>query len=101
MISEKVLREFLSGHCIKNSDMRTKLDDYVRKCALVYDFNFPKQSCQLLRQADSINSITNIFLRAFPSSNLHTNSQIQTVKSRTLSYIDRCIEDVKPQKEEK
>lgn len=101
MIDEKVLREFLAGHCIKNSDMKTKLDDYVRKCALVYDFNFPKQSCELLKKADSINSITNIFLKAFPSSNLHTNAQIQTVRTRTLAYIDRCIEDIKPQKDEK
>lgn len=94
-ISDVVLENFKNGKCIKTQDMKTKLDDYVRKCALIYGFYFPHISLQQVYHNNYISKLKKHFLQSFPIDNPITLDQMTQVENMANEYMSRMVNENK------
>lgn len=94
-ISDIVLENFKNGKCIKTQDMRNKLDDYVRKCALIYGFYFPHISLQQVYNNNYISKLKDHFLQSFPIDNPVTLQQMEEVENIANEYMSGMVNENK------
>ncbi len=90
-ISDKVLNAFNNHRLVKNEDRKNKVEDYVRKVALIFDFNFPN-SLKVLYDQDLIGRLTRVFKDTFHYTSQKTNDTIDKVYDETMKYIIKKTE---------
>lgn len=98
-ISEKVFRDFIEHRCIKTRDMNCKVDDLVRKVALIYGLYYP-QSLQIVKQQGLINKLVGYFKKSFEFSNQQTIQMIDMVNKIANSYMEHKIDALRSPAEE-
>lgn len=86
MVNPLVLQSFKSYQCVKTADMDTKIDDYVRKCALIFGFYFPEISLKTIYDSDYISQLKQHFLSTFDVSS-EVVSQMSEVESIANQYL--------------
>lgn len=86
-ITQKVLKDFMNNKAIKNEDMKTVLDDYVRKEALIYGLYF-KESLYYIKEKEYTSKLTNKFKETFKFINEDTEKQIKLVDKHAKEYIN-------------
>ncbi len=87
VVEDAVLTSFQREECVRTGDMRTKLDDFVRKCALVYGFYYPEISLKTIYYKEYLYYLRVQFMEAFPVSNSLAMEQLLAVEFAADAYI--------------
>ena len=85
-IAPKVLNEFFNHKGVKTEDMRTVLDDYVRKQAFIFGLYF-NQSLSYICDNDYPSRLTRKFLDTFEFEKLETIENIKKIEKYANDYI--------------
>lgn len=91
VVQDAVLASFIKEECVKTEDMRTKLDDFVRKCALVYGFYYPEISLKTIYREEYLYRLRVQFMEAFPAINPLAMEQFLAVEFATNAYIYKKV----------
>jgi len=91
-ISEKVKEDFYDHKMINKLDIKTVLDDYVRKVAFIYNYYFI-QNLQYIKEQNYINRMTDRFLDYFKFENNETLNNINEIKLYMNEYIEKILID--------
>lgn len=84
LISSKVLDSLLNNHAIKDIDMQTEMDYYLRQVGMLYDLNFG-YSRNYIKQ----NNIANKLIDRIIEKNDHENDNLCRIKQKVLQFIEK------------
>ncbi len=85
-ISSKILETLLSQSIIKDVDMKTQMDHYLRQVGMLYDLNFG-YSLNYIKQNDIVNKLIDRMI----SANTHESYNLNNIRKKTVEFIDRNI----------
>lgn len=97
-VNEKVFRDFKQHKCIKNEDMHTKLDDYIRKVALIYGLYFP-ETLKMIADSNLIDRLTTFFKQSFEFLDPTVSQTIDLTNSLADSYIKEKLRTLDKEEE--
>ena len=83
-ISSNVLASLLSNQTIKDIDMQTEMDYYLRQVGMLYDLNFA-YSLNYIKQ----NNIANKLIDRIIEKNNHENDNLCKIKQKVLQFIEK------------
>jgi len=89
-IDTKVKDDFYSHRMIKKLDIKTVVDDYVRKVAFIYNYYF-SQNLQYIKEQNYIDRMTYRFLNYFNIENKETIKNIKEINLYANEYIEKII----------
>ena len=84
LISSKVLDSLLNNHAIKDIDMQTEMDYYLRQVGMLYDLNF-LYSINYIKQ----NNIAYNLIDRIIDKNDHENDNLCRIKQKVLQFIEK------------
>lgn len=84
LISSKVLDSLLNNHAIKDIDMQTEMDYYLRQVGMLYDLNF-LYSRNYIKQ----NNIANKLIDRIIEKNTHEKDNLCKIKQKILQFIEK------------
>lgn len=87
-IELKVINDFYNHKMINNADIKTVVDDYVRKVAFIYNYYFSK-NLQYIKEQNYIDRITERFLNYFKFDNQSTINNIKEINLYANNYITK------------
>ena len=91
-IDLKVNNDFYNHKMINKADIKTVLDDYVRKVAFIYNYYFV-ENLQYIKQQNCIDRMTERFLEHFKVENQLTIYNIKEINSYANKYIENIISE--------
>lgn len=86
-ISSTVINAFYNHSMVKKSDIKTVLDDYVRKVAFIYNYYFNK-NLKYIKEQNYINRMTDSFLTHFKFTNLETIKKLHEIREYGNNYLN-------------
>lgn len=92
VFEKKVLDDFYHYKGINSADMKTVLDDYVRKAAFAYGLYF-KESLYYIKERDYTNRLTKKFEETFEFVNENTKKEIKKINNFANEYIDKMVKN--------
>lgn len=87
-IEPKVYEDFSHQRLVKIGDMKSKVDDLVRKVSFIYNIYFP-QSLQMIQDQDLINRLTAYFKQSYKFSDGRVVPQIDEISSIANTYLSQ------------
>ena len=84
----KIVDDFYNHKMIKKTEMKTVLDDYVRKIAFIYNYYFD-ENLKYIKEKDYINKMTERFLEHFKINDVETLVKIESIKNYANKYINK------------
>ena len=86
-INQNALDCFYNHSMVKKSDVKTVLDDYVRKVAFIYNYYFT-ENLKYIKNQNYIDLMTNRFLKYFKFTNPLTLKKLYEVQKYGNNYLN-------------
>ncbi len=83
-ISKKILETLLKQSVIKDVDMQTEMDYYLRQVGMLYDLNF-SYSLNYIKQNDIVNKLVDIIIKE----NSHESDNLNHIKRKVFDFIEK------------